>query len=347
MKAAVLEAPKRLVVRDVDEPACGEHEALIEVQASGVCGSDVHTYLGHHPFRKPPVTLGHEVAGEVIRVGDAVEKVKVGDRVAVEPHIYCGECEFCARGLVNLCRNKRVPGVGWAGTFSERIAAPEKVLHKLDDSVSYEEGAMLEPLAVAYRAFRTGRIGPESKVAVLGAGAIGSLVARLCQWAGVSALMVTDVKGYNLDFVSSLGPCKPVNAAEADTVEEGLPLTGGMGFDAVVVTSGSRGSMSEAVRMCKPRGIVVAVALYPGEIPFDANLLVTREVTAQGCLTYTSGDFGEVTRLVNDGEVDLKPFITERIGLDEAPALFDRIEAGMEHIKVMIELGKGQDRGGS
>lgn len=347
MKAAVLEAPKKLVIKDVDEPECGEHEVLIEVQASGVCGSDVHTYLGHHPFRKPPVTLGHEVAGEVIRLGGAVEGLKVGDRVAVEPHIYCGECEFCARGLVNLCRNKRVPGVGWAGTFSERIAAPEKVLHKLADGVSYEEGAMLEPLAVAYRAFRTAQVGEGSRVAVLGAGAIGSLVARLCQWAGVSELMVTDIKGYNLDFISSLGPCNAVNAAETDTVEEGLNLTDGAGFDAVLVTSGSRGSMTEAVKLCKPRGVVVAIALYPGEVPFDANLLVTREITAQGCLTYTSGDFGDVARLINDGEVDLKPFITERIGLEEAPDLFGRIEEGMDHIKVMIGVEKGRGREGS
>ena len=347
MKAAVLEAAKRLVVEEVDEPTPGEHDALIEVRASGVCGSDVHTYLDHHPFRKPPVVLGHEVAGTVIRVGGAVEGVKVGDRVAVEPHIYCGECEFCARGLVNLCRNKRVPGVGWAGTFSERIAAPEGVLHKLDDGVSYEEGAMLEPLAVAYRAFRTGQIGAGSRVAVLGAGAIGSLVARLCQWAGVSELMVTDVKGYNLDFVSSLGPCKPVNAAETDTVEEGLALTDGAGFDVVVVTSGSRGSMTEAVKLCKPRGVVVAIALYPGEIPFDANLLVTREITAQGCLTYTSGDFEDVAKLVNDGKIELEPFVTERIGLEEAPEIFGRIEGGLDHIKVMIDLDRGQGRGSS
>ena len=344
LKAAVLEAAKRLVVEEVDEPTWGERDALIEVRASGVCGSDLHTYRGHHPFRRPPVVLGHEVAGTVIRVGDAVEKVKVGDRVAVEPHIYCGECEFCAQGLVNLCRNKRVPGVGWAGTFSERIVAPESVVHKLEDSVSFEEGAMLEPLAVAYRAFRTGGIGAESKVAVLGAGAIGSLVARLCQWQGVSKLMVTDVKNYNLDFISSLGPCTPVNAGAADTVEEGLNLTGGKGFDAVVITSGSQGSFTEAVRLCKPRGIVVAVALYPGEIPFDANLLVTREVTAQGCLTYTSGDFEDVAKLINRGKIDLKPFITERVGLDEAPDVFRRIDEGQDQIKVMIELGKDEGR---
>ena len=347
MKAAVLEAAKQLVIKDVEEPTCGEHDVLIDVRASGVCGSDVHTYRGHHPFRKPPVVLGHEVAGTVLRVGGAVEGVRAGDRVAIEPHIYCGECEFCARGLVNLCRNKRVPGVGWAGTFSERIVAPETVVHGLEGSVSYEEGAMLEPLAVAYRAFHTGGIGPESRVAVLGAGTIGSLVARLCQYAEVRDLMVTDVKDYNLDFIASLGRGRTVNAGVADTVEEGLELTDGKGFDVVVVTSGSQGSFTEAVRLCKPRGTVVAVALYPGEIPFDANLLVTREITAQGCLTYTSGDFGDVAQLINQGEIDLKPFITERVGLDEAPEAFRRIDEGQDQIKVMIELGKDEGQAGA
>lgn len=341
MKAAVLEAPKHLVVKEIDEPYCGEHEVLIEMRASGVCGSDVHTYLGHHPFRKPPLMLGHEVAGDVVKIGDAVEELKLGDRVAVEPHIYCGDCEFCGQGLVNLCRNKRVPGVGWAGTFSERIAVPKEILHRLDDSVSYAEGAMLEPLAVAYRAFRSGHIDAQSKVAVLGTGAIGSLVSRLCQWEKVSELMVTDVKDYNLNYVSSLGTCNPVNASTADTMEEGMAITDSQGVDVVMITSGSRESFTEALHLCKPGGIVVAIALYPGEIPFEANLLVAREITARGCLTYTSDDFNDVTKLINDGEIDLKPFVTERVGLEETPEVFRQIYGGKDQIKIIIESDKG------
>lgn len=340
LKAAILEAPKRLVIKDVDEPLCGEHEVLIEVRASGICGSDLHAYRGHHPFRRPPVILGHEVAGEVIQVGSAVEKLKLGDRVAIEPHLYCGSCSNCVRGLPNLCDNKRVPGVGWAGTFSERIVAPESICHRLAESVTHPEGAMLEPLAVAYRAFRIGKISMGYKVAILGAGTIGSLIAHLCQKAGVTQLMVTDIKDYNLNFIASLGACQSVNAAVRDTVEEGRILTGREGFDAVMVTSGSKQSLIEATQLCRAHGRVVVVALYPGDIPFAVNRLVLREVMVQGSLTYTSSDFREVTDLVNSGTIDVHPFITQRVSIDEVPDIFARIDGGLDYIKIMIELGQ-------
>lgn len=340
MKAVFLEKPKQVVIKEVEKPECGEHEALIKVHASGICGSDVHTYRGHHPFRKPPVVLGHEVAGKVARVGSAVQEVKIGDRVAVEPHLYCGVCKFCAQGLPNHCRNKRVPGYGWSGTFSEWIVAPENVLHKLADSVSYEEGSMLEPTAVAYRAFRAGVIGIGNKVAVLGVGTIGSLVAHLCQKAGVSQLMATDVKEYNLNFIRSLGPCYPVNATSRNVLDEGRELTDGEGFDVVVVTSGSRNSLAEALHLCRPQGTIVVIALYPEEVPLDANNLVTREVNIRGSLTYTSKDFRETADLINSGAFEVRPFITHLVNLDEVPGVLGQLDEGLDSIKVMIDLSK-------
>jgi L-iditol 2-dehydrogenase len=340
VRALFLEKPRHAVIREVERPECGEHDALIEVHASGICGSDVHTYRGHHPFRKPPVVLGHEVAGKVVEIGRSVERVKIGDRVAVEPHLYCGMCRFCTEGLPNLCRDKRVPGHGWAGTFSEWIVAPAKVLHKLADSVSYEEGSMLEPTAVAYRAFRTGGISMGRKVAVLGAGTIGSLVAHLCQKTRVSRLMVTDIKEYNLNFIRSLGPCTPVDAATEDVVERGRLLAGGQGFDTVVVTSGSKDSLTEATRLCRPQGTIVVIALYPGEVSVDVNGVVTSELNIRGSLTYTSNDFRETVDLVNSGAFDVRPFITQRIGLDEAPGVLEKLDKGFDCIKAMIDLSE-------
>ena len=213
MKGAVLAATKRIEVQEVDEPAYGEDEVLIDVKACGVCGSDLHAYRGFHPFRRPPVVLGHEVAGQVVSVGPAVRDVRVGDRVAVEPQIYCGTCNFCVGGLPNFCVAMRRPGLRWGGTLAERMMAPEKVLYTLAPAVSYEEGAVVEPLAVAYRGLRTGQITMGQRVAVLGAGPIGTLVSMLCTAAQVSTLMVTDIKGYNLNFVRSLGVQHAINAA--------------------------------------------------------------------------------------------------------------------------------------
>jgi L-iditol 2-dehydrogenase len=338
MKTAYLEAVKHIVIKDVDKPSYGPYDALIRVHVSGICGSDVHTYRGHHPFRKPPVVLGHEVAGEVVSIGSQVTRVKVGDRVALEPLIACGTCTWCVRGVPNLCPHKRVPGVGWDGTFSEYIVAPEGVLHGLGAGIGYDEGALMEPTAVAYRAFRLGEIGFGTSVAVLGAGAIGCLAARLCQVAGADPLLVTDIKDYNLAFISSLGSCQPVNPLREDVLAVGKQVTAGEGFDVVIVTSGTRDSLSEAIHLCRAQGVVVVVSISPGDTPIDANALLTKEVRIQGTITYTKQDFREAVALVNSRKFDVRPFVTQHIALDEVPDAFEKIDSGMEHIKVVIDF---------
>lgn len=337
MKGAVLAGTKRIEVQEVDEPAYGEDEVLIDVKACGICGSDLHAYRGFHPFRRPPVVLGHEVAGQVVSVGSAVKDVQVGDRVAVEPQIYCGTCNFCVGGLPNFCVAMRRPGLRWGGTLAERMMAPEKVLYMLVPGVSYEEGAVVEPLAVAYRGFRTGQITMGQRVAVLGVGPIGTLVSMLCTAAQVSTLMVTDIKDYNLNFVRSLGVQHAINAAQP-VVEEGRALTDGDGFDVVVVTSGAQDSLLQAVELCRPQGVVVVIAIYPEPVLLDPTRVVYREAQIRGSFTYTRRDFLEATRLVNEGIVDVKPLITHRVGLTDAPRMFQEMDAGLDHMKVMFCL---------
>jgi 2-desacetyl-2-hydroxyethyl bacteriochlorophyllide A dehydrogenase len=301
----------------------------------------MHAYRGDHPFRRPPVVLGHEVAGEVVAVGPRVTGTRPGDRVAVEPQISCGECAFCLDGLTNFCARMRrpgQPGADWSGTFAERIVAPERVLYRLDDAVGYDEGSMVEPLAVAYRAFRRAGVRMGMRVAVLGAGNIGALIAHLCQRARVSTLLVTDVKDYNLDFVASLGECVPVNAAREDVVEAGHAATAGEGFDVVAVASGAHDSLLEAARLLRPQGVVALVSLFPEHVPVDGTAMVLREVQVRASLTYTATDFREATRLVNGRGVDLRPFVTRRIGLEQVPEAFREMDGGLDYVKVMIEL---------
>jgi L-iditol 2-dehydrogenase len=346
MKTAYLEEIRHIVIKEVDKPSYGPYEALIKVRVSGICGSDVHTYRGHHPFRKPPVVLGHEVAGEIISVGDRVTRVKVGDRVALEPQIPCGICTSCVRGTPNLCRNKRVPGVGWDGTFSEFIVAPEGVLHKLNEGIGYDEGALIEPTAVAYRAFRLGAVSYGKSVAVLGAGAIGCLAAHFCQMAGAQPLLVTDIKDYNLAFIHSAGQCQPANPLHEDVLALGNQITAGEGFDVVIVTSGARDSLDEAIHLCRPQGVVVVVSVSPNDMSIDANLLLTKEVQVRGTITYTSEDFREAAALVNSRNFDVRPFVTQHVTLDEVPEVFEMIDNGMDHIKVVIDFTpEGEEAG--
>jgi 2-desacetyl-2-hydroxyethyl bacteriochlorophyllide A dehydrogenase len=341
VRAVLLRDVGTVEVVDVAEPAPADDEVVIAVKATGICGSDLHAYRGHHPFRKPPVVLGHEVAGEVVAVGPRAGTARPGDRVAVEPQISCGSCDACLDGLTNFCRRMRrpgQPGAGWSGTFAERMVAPERVLYRLADEITYAEGSMVEPLAVAYRAFRRAGVAMGMRVAVLGVGNIGALIAHLCQRARVSTLLVTDVKDYNLDFVAALGDCAPVNAARADVVAEGMRLTGGEGFDVVAVASGARDALLEAARLCRPQGVIALVSLFPEHVPLDGTAMVLREVQVRSSLTYTAADFRESTRLVNTRGVDLRPFITRRVGLEEAPAAFREMDAGLDYVKVMIDL---------
>jgi L-iditol 2-dehydrogenase len=208
----------------------------------------------------------------------------------------------------------------------------------LDDGIGYDEGAMMEPTAVAYRAFRLGAISYGRSVAVLGAGAIGSLVARFCQKAGASPLLITDIKDYNLAFIRSQGQCHPLNPLREDVLAVGKQLTAGEGFDVVIITSGTRDSLSEAVHLCRSQGVVIVVSISPKDMPFDANALLTKEVRVQGTITYTSQDFREAVALINSRDFDVRPFITHHITLDEVPAVFEKIDRGMDYMKIAIDF---------
>jgi 2-desacetyl-2-hydroxyethyl bacteriochlorophyllide A dehydrogenase len=338
MRAVVLTDVETIEVQDIEAPDHGPDEVLIRVGAGGICGSDIHAYRGHHPFRRPPVVMGHEAAGEVVAVGSGVTDLQPGDRVAVEPQIACMSCSLCLAGLTNLCQRARRPGFGWGGTFAEYMMAPRRVVYRLGPDTPFELGALVEPAAVAMRAFRRGDVRLGDRVAVLGAGPIGGLIAHISQRAHPGALMVSDVKPFNLRFVASLGIEDAVNAGEDDVVEAGRELTGGDGFDVVFVTSPNDSGLVDAVQLARPGGRIVQVAIYGRQIPFDATQAVLREVEVRGSLTYSPDDFRLTTQMISDGSLDAAAFITHRYPLDDAAAAFSDIAGGMDHVKVILSL---------
>jgi L-iditol 2-dehydrogenase len=319
MKALMLTEPFKTEVQDVPEPAApAPGEVLIKVKAGGVCGSDLHTYRGHHPYRKPPVILGHEVTGEVIALGAGVTAPAIGTRVVVEPHIVCGTCEWCKQGLVNLCVNKRVPGVGWQGTFAEYLTAPASVCHTLADNVGWAEGTTIEPLAVSQRVYSRGQAKPGDHIAVLGQGSIGILVTLLAAHGKAGRLLVTDIMPYNLEAAKRLGATDAVDPRNAE-------LPAGQ-FDVVYVCTDGPEVMEQAVRLCKKRARIVVVSLFSKTQTVDFNNLVTREITMTGSQTYTTEDFIVAVNLVNSGEVDMSQVITARIKLNDLPQMLADID---------------------
>jgi L-iditol 2-dehydrogenase len=338
MRAVVLTDVETIRVQDVEVPGHGPDEVLIRVGAGGICGSDMHAYRGHHPFRRPPVVLGHEVAGEVVEVGAQVTDLRPGDRVAVEPQIACMSCSLCLRGLTNLCQSARRPGLGWGGTFAEFMMAPRRVVYRLGDDTPFELGALVEPAAVAMRAFRRGEVRLGDRVAVLGAGPIGGLIAHIAERAHPGLLMVSDIKPFNLQFIQSLGIEHALNASELDIVESGRELSGGEGFDVVFVTSPNDSGLIDAVQLARPGGRIVQVAIYGRRIPFDATQAVLREVELRASLTYSPDDFRLTAQMVSDGSLAAGAFITHRYGIEDAAAAFSDIASGMDHVKVILTV---------
>jgi L-iditol 2-dehydrogenase len=218
MKAAILENTGRIEVRDVRDLRPAPDELLIKTAYAGVCGSDLHAFRGKHPFRTPPVILGHEVAGTVVECGAGVEGFRPGDRVTVMPLLPCGSCPQCQMGRTNICRNKRVPGVReWLGLFTEYSLAKASVVFKLGRATPFELGVLAEPLAVGiHSVFRQARLTAGDRVIVLGAGPIGIFTAMAARAAGAGEIVVTDLLDFNLALVREMCGAVAYNSCMAD-----------------------------------------------------------------------------------------------------------------------------------
>jgi L-iditol 2-dehydrogenase len=331
MRAAVLQEPRQVAVVDVPDPSAAG-EVVLRMRAVGLCGSDLHTWRGHHPFRKPPVVLGHEGAGEVVSSADPA--FNVGDRVAVLPALSCWECSRCEAGHPHLCAAKRVPGGGWPGMLSEYFAAPARVLVPLADGIGYDEGALIEPLAVAWHC--TSEVMAGDSVAVLGGGPIGSLVAAVSRIRGAATVLVSDVKSFNREFLGGQGVPHVVDPLTDDLLAVGASVSGD-GFDVVVVASGHPSCLAEALALARPRGRVVLLPMFAGPLSVDLNPAVLKEITIQGSTIYTPHDFHQAARLVNDRVLDVRPYITEVVALDRTAEVLTAIDAGADHLKIQID----------
>jgi len=203
MLRARLVAPEKILLEKVDIPQVGEKEVLIKVKVCGICGSDIHSYRGKHPFVHPPIVLGHEFSGTVHRVGDGVKDFSPGDKVTVEPNIVCGKCYNCLHGRYNICANLKVIGcVGYDGAFE----------------VSFEEAALAEPTAVALHAVRKAGQKIGDRVVILGAGTIGLLTLQVAKLAGAKEVIVTDLIDFRLDKAKDLGASEIINPAFQNVV---------------------------------------------------------------------------------------------------------------------------------
>lgn len=341
MNAAIMDEQLSISVKQIDIPVPKDNEALIKVYCIGICGSDVHYYehgrIGRYVV-KEPIILGHELAGEVVEVGKQVSNIAVGDRVAVEPGVTCGQCDYCKSGRYNLCPDVvflATPPVN--GAWAEYIVMPSDYLFKLPDSMSYEEGAMLEPLSVGFHAMIRGKVQPFDRVLITGLGPIGLLAGQAAKLFGVSEIYGTDVVPFRRQLAMEMGFTAALDPVKENVGQRLNELTNGFGVTLVVESSGNARAMADTIKWVRRGGRIVFVGLpADSAIPMDMGQFIDGEIDAYGVFRYAN-TYPAAIQALQHSSLDIEKIVTHRFALtDTQEALEVARKEKDTSIKVMI-----------
>jgi L-iditol 2-dehydrogenase len=327
MKALLLSQYRRLEISDIPRPTLGRSDVLVQVAACGICGSDVHGYDGSSGRRIPPIVMGHEAAGVVAEVGANVSEFKPGDRVTFDSTVYCGECANCRRGEMNLCDKRQVLGVSCGdyrrhGAFAEFVAVPARIVHGLPESLSFEEAALLEAVAVALHAVSLVPMAPESSALVVGAGTIGLLVQQALRVAGCSRVFVADIDDTRLRLSKQLGATAVLKSGPEFASE--IARLSGNGVDVAVEAVGITPAVATAINSTRKGGSVILVGNVSPEVTIPLQAVVTRQIRLQGSCA-SAGEYPRAIELMSTGQINVKPLISAIAPLDEGPQWFERL----------------------
>lgn len=341
MKSLVLTESKILRIQESPTPDLAADEALIRVKACGICGSDVHGYDGSSGRRIPPLIMGHEAAGVIEGMGAKVEGFSLGDRVTFDSTVYCGECEYCLEGKVNLCDRRMVLGVSCGeyrrhGAFAEYVAVPSRILYKLPPSLPFEHAAMIEAVSVAVHAVGRVKFQPGDASVVVGAGMIGLLLVQAARAAGCDRVIAVDLDRDRLKLAKELGATQSINPLESDTIETILGATAGQGARVSFEVVGSTPTVETAIQATRKGGAVVLVGNLAPQVEFPLQSVVTREITLFGSCA-SAGEYPKCIELMDKGAIKVSPLISAQATLEEGAEWFDRLyakEAGL--MKVIL-----------
>ncbi len=337
MKAAYYEGNKQFSVGEskVIPPEPGQ--TRIEVAYAGVCGTDVHVFLGHMDHRlKPPQVVGHEAVGTVAEVGEGVTEFKPGDRVVLRPTDACGRCPSCARGHINICPQLNFIGITSPGAFQGSWTVPAHLLHKLPAEVNLVHAALIEPLAVATHDVRYGEVTADDFCVILGAGPIGMLEALVCREKGAT-VVVSEVNSSRVNLARELG-FDVVNPTEADLVKYVFDQTGGAGADVVFEVTGTQAGADMMTKLPRTGGRIVIVAIFAEPMMVDLRTILWREHTVIGARNYVKEDYDEAIRLVVEGNLPLEKLVSDIRPVSRIQETFEEIVGGKaDFMKVLID----------
>ncbi|MBI3910796.1 MAG: alcohol dehydrogenase catalytic domain-containing protein [Armatimonadetes bacterium] len=321
MKALIYPEYGRLEVGEWPEPHPGPGEALVQVAACGICGSELGSFAAQSRRRVPPMVMGHEFAGTIAALGEGVEGLILGQRVVVNSVVHCGECDLCRRGLTHLCRRRQVFGMHRSGAFAERVSVPANIVYPLPESVTSLQGALVEPLANGIHVVDLARGNDLETVLVCGAGTIGLFSMQAARAAGAQRVAATDTNPHRLEMARQMGADAVWNPAERNVAEAALAWTDGEGVSLAIDAVGTPDSRRDTIRAARPGGDIVWIGLHHDEATLNTFDVVLPEKRIIGSYAATDADLRRAIQLFAARRIRIDPWV-ETFPLERGDEVF-------------------------
>ncbi len=342
MKAAFVKGPSSVEIQDAAKPNIGTGDILVRMKSCGICGSDVEKVFGK--YGQPSMRLGHEPAGVVLEVGPGVSEFKTGDRVFTHHHVPCYTCHYCKHGNETMCPKYYETNLSPCGLSEEYVVPEWNVSHggvlKIPDTMSFDEAAMIEPLACCVRSWDKFSHEQGDTAAVFGAGPTGMMHVMLAQANGLSKVFCLDVNDFRLDFAKSFGavPLK----SDPNSIQKVLSETQNRGVDVSIVATGNLKAVSDAISITRKGGTIVlfGVPSKGATMDIDMSVVYSKELTLVPSYAASDKDTTHSLELISSGKVDVKKLITHRYELDDSQKAFEHAHTGKDAMKIIIHTRK-------
>lgn len=334
-----MDSPGTIEIREVPEPGpATDKEILLRIKCIGICGSDVHVFHGKHPATSYPVIQGHEYSAVVEAIGKQVSKVKPGQKVTARPQLVCGTCRPCRRGQYNTCQHLKVQGFQAPGVAQDLFVVDEERTVVLNENMTFEQGAMVEPAAVGAHATKRVDLTGQN-VVVSGAGTIGNLVAQFARARGARKVLITDLSEYRLGIARKCGVEGIWNVSNS-SLEEGIKsYFGKEGFQIGFEAAGAKGSLDGLMQNIEKGGTLIILGVYEQNPVVNMYYLGEHELNVHGSMMYRHDDYETAAGMIASGKIKTDPVLSKTFPFEQYPDAYRFIEEkGARSMKVMIKL---------
>jgi L-iditol 2-dehydrogenase len=340
MKSASVKEPSIISVEDTEKPVLGSGDILVQMHACGICGSDLEKVFGQ--YGKPSMRLGHEPAGIILDVGSNVDDFKTGDRVFTHHHVPCYSCHYCKHGNETTCKKYSETNLSPCGLSEEYVVPEWNVTHggvlKLPESMTFEEAAMIEPLACCVRSWSKYNYQEGDSAAIFGVGPTGMMHVMLAHSKKFSKIFCFDVNDFRLDFAKKFNVSETINSKDENRVEKILNQTDGRGVDVAIVATSSLKALEDAIEMVRNGGAIMmfGVPSKGAKIDLDMSKIYSKEITLVTSYAASDSDTKEALELIESSKIDVKQLVTHTYPITDSQKAFDHARTGENAMKIII-----------